>query len=263
MAVYMAKDGTRRALSSFYTASDGVQYALGTLCTQERGIGRILFSSEEHAALASFAVGDTVYLPEEGRGVPYTVWDKEYQSCGQVLLLRNHPLSVGARFFDDEGEKQYEDSGIDRFLRESYLPTLSARVHECAVTVPIPVMVGEGMMTPSAIDRSVFLLSKGEVGGYEEIHYTIAGNDLDGRILPYAAMDMEASLTQRRICCTEEGVPVVWWLRTPNLTTAERDTDNNVIDENGVLIAAKANTTQAYLRPAIVLREEYVVEYDG
>ncbi len=263
MAIYTAKDGARRELSSFYTAADGMQYSIGTLCTRENGIGRVVFSSAEHAALASFSVGTTVYLPEGGRTVPYTIWDKEYQSCGQVLLLRNHPLSVGARFFDDEGEKQYEDSGADLFLRESYFPTLSARVRECAVTASIPVMVGGSIMTPSAIERSVFLLSKGEVGGYEELHYTIAGNDLDGRPLPYAVMDMEASLGQRRVCCTEEGVPIVWWLRTPNMTTEDRDTDNNAVGENGALITAKANGTQAYLRPAIVLREEYVVEYDG
>ena len=152
--------------------------------------------------------GYTVFLYENGQYVPYLVLTNNYNHA--CLLLRERLLEE-TRIYNGPGwqASYYEDSDIDRFLNNEFLPTLSDNVASLILDSRIEITEKESIgvcgKTVTSILRKVFLLSFTETGARKS-----RTSLSEGKPLTYF---YDAN---QRIALSQDGTPGSWWLRTPN-----------------------------------------------
>ena len=147
---------------------------------------------------------DTVYLPENGKYVPFLVLSGDYG--GNALLLRREALPDFRPFNDYSAA--YEGSAIDRYLNGEYAQTLEAirdLIASSEIIVTDADALGVAGDAVKTIARKIFLLSCAETGFTNLVN---AGKE--GSALAY--FNAPANRTARR----ENGPAVSWWLRTPD-----------------------------------------------
>ncbi|MBQ9493173.1 MAG: hypothetical protein IJR54_05495 [Oscillibacter sp.] len=147
---------------------------------------------------------DAIYLPEQGRYVPFLVLSADY--AGNALLLRRDVLPEFRPLNDYSAA--YPDSALDRFLNTEYLQRLDlARpfIQPVEITVTDENALGVSGDTVRTVTREIFLLSCAETG-FTELYN--AGKE--GTALSYF------DAPEHRIAYRENGPAVSWWLRTPD-----------------------------------------------
>ena len=146
----------------------------------------------------------TLWLPEDGQYVPFLALSGDYG--GSVLLLRRDILPESRPF--NSYSAYYEDSALDRWLREEYVSRLEAvrdRLRSAEIVITAEGGLGVSGEETTTITREAFLLSCAETG-FE----SLSSGGAEGRALAYF------QTAENRIARGADGVPASWWLRTPD-----------------------------------------------
>lgn len=144
-----------------------------------------------------------VYIPENGKYVPFLVISSGYYSDFS-LLLRKELLSEYHRISDYNS--YYENSEMDKFLNTEYLNTIDDEVSNLICDVPIKISsrdaIGYGTGETVEIIRKVFLPSCTELGIDDSVNM-----GKEGRHLSYF------DITENRIAYLNDKAET-WWLRS-------------------------------------------------
>ena len=156
--------------------------------------------------------GNTVYIREETAGYqPYLVVDNDYNSDGNVLLLRKYVLDERQPYHTYyQQTAYYENSNLDNYLSNVYLDMLPEDLRARIVQSPIEIIAmsayyGEDPDTIQ-IERKAFLLS------YTEMARRASGYIHEGKPLKYFKDDFTRMKTT-----DENGKESGWWLRSPSM----------------------------------------------
>ena len=148
--------------------------------------------------------GEDVWLPENGRFVPFLVLADRYS--GGVLLLRREVLPDSRPWNDYTAF--YPDSAVDRFLNGEYAERLN-RIRELLrpseITVTEEASLGTGGTGTASVERTVFLLSCAEIGLTD-----LSNGGGEGTPLAWFRAP------EHRIAYREDGTAASWWLRSPD-----------------------------------------------
>ena len=147
---------------------------------------------------------DTVYLPENGKYVPFLVLSADYG--GKALLLRRDVLPEFRPFNDYSAV--YADSAVDRYLNGEYATRLDAiadLIQASEIVVTDADALGVSGTAVGTLTRKIFLLSCAETGFTSLVN---AGKE--GSALVYF------NAPENRTAYRENGPAVSWWLRTPD-----------------------------------------------
>jgi hypothetical protein len=200
--------------------------------------------------------GYTVYLKENGEYEPYLVLSKNYNSEGNVLLLRKYLLDEPRIYNENERfAAYYENSKVDNFLNGEFLYSLGElreNIKTSNLEITDESSVGSAGDETTTIPRKVFLLS------HEEM---VAGSSgmaaKEGKKLLYF-MGFHTYIATKK-----SGEAEIYWLRTPY---TEHDTTVWEVRENGLLGYAPLwdwSTQSLYtynIRPAFCLAKDTKLE---
>lgn len=171
-----------------------------------------LSDEKDELQLASLMAGDIVMVNEGGTPVEYYVAQQGYQptinDTTRTLLVRKNCHS--ARQWHTSSVNTYPTSAIDAWLNGDFKALLDDVVRVAIGNTTFPYTVGNGSATISTLQRSVFLLSAGELGATGSYS---GGLNVEGSALPIANILKIAYL---------DGVASTWWLRSVDKTNATR-----------------------------------------
>lgn len=223
------------------------------------------------ATLGDMAVGDTVKLKVDGasknfivvhQGLPSSDYDS---SCNGTWLLMENAYSKKA--FDSTNH-DYANSDANTYLNNTFFNLLGDDVKESAKQVKIPytkINTSNGTKGGAALQKQtsglsvkVFLLSQMEVLGTVD-YDSVLQNYSEGTILDY----FNGADNNARVAKTSSGTAVAWWLRTPRLYANNfanaNATGEKYITTSGEGSAIAVTTTNAYIRPALILPSTFEV----
>ena len=170
---------------------------------------------------SDYAVGESVFLMENGTAVEYLVVNQGIpsgsslydSSCDGAWLLRKEIYE--SRAWDSDSYNDYEDSTIHTYLNGDFLALLGADTQEKIKTVKLPYHRGAGdggevFSGSSGLSTQIFLLSVLELG------WTANSSDVpdDGAKLDYFISGTTTSVNKKRIAYLN-GTATGWWLRSP------------------------------------------------
>ena len=173
----------------------------------------------------SLAIGDEIFLSENGVMTPFLVVHKNYQSAETVLCLRKYPLQTMA-YIGGHITTGYVSSYIDWVLSNSYRQGLLVGASLVSATVLFISSSGA-----SSLNREVFLPSTTE----------ITGDVASGR----EGVQFDYFAQGGSLIATVNGAPVDWQTRTrPSNIGAHHITAAGVINTHNVEV-------QKYVRPCV------------
>lgn len=214
--------------------------------------------------LSTKAVGDSVFLEENGipveylvvnQGKPSSIYD---DSCDGTWLLRKDLYET--RQWHSSNVNDYANSAIHSYLNSTYLSMFSADIQNAIKTVKIPYRAGSGTSPTvtsgaSGLSCKLFFLS-----GYE-LGWTNSDNTYfpaDGAKLDYFDAGTGTAANAKRIAYLN-GSATHWWSRSPYI--------NSTSYAWGVYTTGSCNgyyTSFTYgVRPALVLPSSLLVSSDG
>lgn len=167
-----------------------------------------------------------VYLPENNQFIPYLVLTNHYSDDNRTLLIREEPLHIPLQFGENS---DYDDSEIDHYLENLYLPSLGWEAHVSMKEVSLL----QTSADQPQLRREAFILTAEEMGFTDQLESILT--------LDYFKMEEHRHTTLNRI-------PVELWTRTPG----QEPSDAVVITCNGERSADCARTHH-YIRPAICM----------
>ena len=150
--------------------------------------------------LSTITPGAILYLNESGSPVPFYIAKHDYESAlngaGRTLVVRKD--CYNDRVFGNKNA--YANSGLDSWLRNTYLKLLDANIQAAIGTTKFYYTPGNGDMTVTTLQRAVFQLSATELGKTPKYANT------EGHDLPIASTLQIAY---------RNGSAVSQWTRTP------------------------------------------------
>lgn len=202
----------------------------------------------------------TVFLEENGELTPYLVLTDQYNDRTVCLLVRKYVMDDSHIYNENASfSGYYADSDIDQFLNGEFWMTLPESLQEILspsqITITKKSSLGCCGKETETITRNIFLLSAVEVGGTSSP--TVVR---EGKSLAYF------SSNEQRIAQTSDGVPVSWWLRTPNTwydNVVCGVSTNGAIGIGGVGGAGEENSYKSGVRPAFCLDAETKISIEG
>lgn len=215
------------------------------------GVGDSSGSGTSGKSASEYAVGDSVFLEENGTLTEYLVVQQGNpntslydNSCDGTWLLRKG-ISDFSRQFNNYENTAYAESIIHTRANEVFASSLSEKVQAAMKTVKIPYTDGDASSTvhsgSSGLSAKAFSLS-----GYEVGYTTIdeASLPVDGACLDYFknASDADRIAYYNTSAC-------IWWLRSPYTTHSAYVW---CIDQSGAIDSMDPSEFQG-LRPCIIL----------
>ena len=150
--------------------------------------------------LSTITPGAILYLNESGSHVPFYIAKHDYESglngAGRTLVVRKD--CYNDRVFGNNNA--YANSGLDSWLRNTYLKLLDANIQAAIGTTKFYYTIGNGNNTVTTLQRAAFQLSLTELG---ESYYFA---NTEGSALPIASTLQIAY---------HNGSACVQWTRTP------------------------------------------------
>lgn len=187
-----------------YAVKGGRDLIAGTGYAKKQG--KTLIDGTEHAIsfgipLNTITPGAILYLNESGSPVPFYIAKHDYESglngAGRTLVVRKD--CYNDRVFGNNNA--YANSGLDSWLRNTYLKLLDANIQAAIGTTKFYYTIGNGNNTVTTLQRAVFQLSLTELGK----SYYFANTE--GSALPIASALQIAY---------RNGSAVTQWTRTPS-----------------------------------------------
>lgn len=202
----------------------------------------------------------TIWLKEEDGEAEYCVVESGYCGTGTLLVRKNAlPIEIN---YNEESQLSgyYPDSTVDRYLNGEWYASLPEETRQRIMEVPLPVTSLESYdymkLTVITIPRRVFSLSRNEVCGPSSVNAAKEGKELSFFLHK-----------ENRVLLTDDGTPVSWWLRTPNVSEGNFTT---CVTEEGSVEMTVVNglpgpsAYRRYLRPAFCIPSDTpVVSVDG
>ena len=236
---YIGVNGVARKCKSLYIGVDGVARKVKSGYIGVNGVAKQFFSSGK--PLSEFAEGDIVYINENGSPVEFYVAKHDYESelngDGRTLLVRKSNFGEKCAW-NSSGVTTYADSDIDTWLNSTYKELLDNYIKNVIGTTKFYYTIGNNDWTVTSLERSIFLLSVTEFGGYNSYAKT------EGSKLPISSVLYKTFEAQ--------------WTRSPyaNFAGASNKYVFLIYDSSTQYTAC---TSQRYVRPAFTLPEDTLV----
>lgn len=184
--------------------------------------------------LGDIPEGQTVKIKENGVLTEFYVAKQGYE-LNRVLLVRKY-LCDESMYFNQVYNNEYDDSGVDKWLNETYLSKFPSAIKQRVNTTSIK-SVKQGSTTAITLLKKVFLLSATELGSNNiQLHYK------EGTNLPIASM-----LTRGQ---TSDGVSRSQWTRSRAIDST---TAVIVFNTNGQIDDYKSGQAKFYVRHCFCL----------
>lgn len=198
--------------------------------------------------LSDFAIGESVFLNENGSPAEYLVVNQGVpsnsslydSSCDGVWLLRKDIHSE--REWNDSNANLYSYSTINTFLNGDFLNSFTSEVRAAIKQVKIPYNA-----SGAKVSTKVFLLGAVEIGNLPDGAGYMYAQD-DGAKLEYFYEGLDTAQNARRKAKLD-GASCIWWLRTvrPSGTT------NGVYVRKDGYFHSVGVTEVHGIRPALIL----------
>lgn len=198
--------------------------------------------------------GYTVYVMENSEYVPYLVLTNDYG--GNCLLLRKYLLEKPVTYNDYEADKPsyYENCIIDTYLNYDFVNSIQShvanRIVDTSLSITAKDSIGKCGDETAQILKKAFILSLNEVQLYGATVMLREGNELS-----------YFENNERRVATSSDGVPLSWYLRTPDTWNSDVIT---YVDTDGTYESAGIRTidgtSKYYIRPAFCLPCETKIE---
>lgn len=231
--VYIGVDGKARKVKGGYIGVDGKARKIKKCYIgDENGVARLCWSDGKK--LSEYTVGSIVYLNENGTQVEFYVACHNYESGlngkGRTLLVRKNCISQMA--WNTANKNTYDSSNVDKWLVNTYKAKLDTKIQSVMGETKIYSLQSGNLTT---LNRSVFLLSVGELGGSNSVK--------EGSTLP--SVDVVKPTIQNQ------------WTRT------QYSNYNEVyyVSPNGTFYTTFC-TESAYVRPALTVPDTTLVNSD-
>lgn len=167
---------------------------------------------------SDYAVGESVFLMENGTAVEYLVVNQGIpsgsslydSSCDGVWVLRKDIYEK--RVWDSSNTPDYEDSTIHTYLNGTFLGLFGADIQEKIKTVKIPYYVNAQYSGSNGLSTKVFLLSGYEVGftTVDNYYFPVDGAKLDY----FESGDTYGGTNRTKRIGYLDGTATDWWLRS-------------------------------------------------
>jgi len=204
---------------------------------------------------SDFAVGESVYLSENGIPVEYIVVHQGNPdaalydaSCDGMWLLRRDIYE--SRQWHSSNVNDYANSTIHSYLNSTCLALFDNATRSAIKSAKIPYVNGTGSSAVASgangLTAQIFLLSGYEVG------FTTSVNPyfpVDGAKLDYFVSGNDAAAQAKRIAYLN-GTADIWWFRSPD---ARNSTSAWVAIADGNYGAGYRATNAYGVRPALIL----------
>ncbi len=209
------------------------------------------------AALSTISVGSIVKIKENGTAQEFYVASHGYPASGRTLLVRRYIYDERrmSKTLDDLSY-DYDNSELDVWLNNTYLPLLPADIRGQIAAVSIKIAWirkyyddGEPIVVcdTNTISRKVFILSAKEMGG------SAGFMENDGTILPTPAVSV------LKIAKNSAGAASQQWTRSPRI---DRGGSALVLSVSGAF-ATSGLTVSNGTRPAFTLPSTISVDSSG
>ena len=205
-------------------------------------------------AASDYAVGESVFLIEDGNPVEYLVVNQGNPdtslydaSCDGTWVLRKE--TYGYESWNYNGYNTYANSAINGYLNSTFYKVLGISTQTAIKLVKIPYCVGGGNLTiqygVNGLSARVFLL-----GGYE-VNWTDVSTYFpeDGAVLSY--FQGTGTSDSKRIAYFN-GNDVIWWLRSPHTYDIYNPINVLAVGQSGFYETQPVNYSR-YIRPALII----------
>lgn len=214
---------------------------------------------------SDFAVGESVFLNENGTPVEYLVVNQGIpsdsslydSSCDGLWLLRKD-ISFSHKW--DSINNDYENSDIHAYLNADFLALFDADTQAAIQQVKIPYQKGTGSggsiaSGSSGLSTRIFLLS-----GYE-LGYTTTNDSklaVDGARLDYFTAGTGTTARNLRIAY-KNGSTIDWWTRSPGTSAVSNAFE---VGTSGYISGQTVDSSYG-IRPALILPSNAVFDKEA
>lgn len=254
--IYIGVDGVARKVKKLYVGVDGVAKEVHKVYVGVGGVARRRQITGKK--LSEYAVGDSVYLNENGSPAEYIIVQKglpstQYSaSCAGVWLMRKDIYATSA--WNSTNRNNYGASTIHSYLNNDFIAVLDSSVRNIIMQAKIPYVNGSGgssvAASESGLTAKAFLLSGYEIGFTQSVNENFP---IDGACLAY----FNGANNAKRICY-QNGAANNWWTRSPYNKNAVSPW---AVNTNGN--AMYYNATSVFgVRPTLILPHDAVFDPD-
>lgn len=192
--LYAGIGGVVRELTEMHTGINGVVTPLTEMWAGINGVERQIFSAVTGKQAGEYAIGDTVYLNENGQNVGFIVSAQNYESelngNGRTLLVRNTWLPDTIAW-DTNGGLIWSQGSLDSYLNTLYLGGFDEKTKHAIGTTKFKyyssVVYPWSSATIEVLDRPIFILSIAELIK-DNADYSGSSYYSDGDQLPSSAI---------------------------------------------------------------------------
>lgn len=170
-----------------------------------------------------------IYLRENNRYIPYLVLTNHYTEDNYALLLREEPIPVPVQYGSNN---DYDDSEIDQFFENIYLPSLGWEVH----TAMEEVVLLSQFNSQAKLQRQAFILTAEEMGLTDCNEFSSA---------------LEYFTKPAHRLAYVNGKPVDLWTRTPGNTPSTA-----VVVTSAGTLEKDDTRNHHHIRPALCLSKQ-------
>ena len=247
--LYAGIGGVVRELTEMHTGINGVVTPLTEMWAGVGGVERQIFSAVTGKQAGEYAIGDTVYLNENGQNTAFIVSAQNYESAlngnGRTLLVRGTWLPTTMAWDSNDGTI-WSQASLDTWLNTTYLGYFDANTQSAIGTTKFK-YYSSGSVYPwssatiEILERSIFILSIPELVQGNENY---SGNKYysDGDVLPVAEI-LLPSVSNTNV-----------WTRTPHAKTFPYTPDGACILSGRYISHYSPNDTRnCYVMPILTV----------
>lgn len=250
--------GTVYAVKGGKTVVDGSAYSVSKGRTLVAGTGYDI-SFVNGIPAGDLAVGTSIYANVDGvktefivvhQGNPSTsIYDS---SCDGTWVVMKHLAEDSHMTWRNSGSSSisYSLSNVDKFLTNTFLPSLDENVQNAIKTVKIPYITTSGVAKGSSgLSKKVFAMSLNELG---------LTSNAEESLVAGAKLSYFRSSTLRK-ATTSGGYAYGYWLRTPcSLTSSSAD----AIKDTGAQGNGIRTSSYYRVRPTFILDKNTIINPD-
>jgi len=196
-------------------------------------------------------LGTSVYLEENGTPKEYILMKKDVDGC---ILLRAQALE--ARRINPTNVSNYEGSEMDNWLvneETGYMSLFNTATKNAIISRSRPTF-DYGDSECRWISRRAFLLTQGEMFGSTPT----ALEPLTSLVFALYIWKGTENANTARICTSEAGTAVFWWLSSPSSAASVY-----YVGSNGSSSNSSASHTGIWARPALNVASATIVSDEG
>lgn len=244
-----------RTIAGGLTLVGGVQRKITKGLTLVGGVQREIAFEVVGTPIGDLSVGTSVYTKVNGtkteflvvhQGKPGSSYD---ESCNGTWLVMKDIYAN--QVFSSSKSNIYSSSGVNSYLKNTFLKTLSTKMQSLIKSVKIPYVNGNGNTSSvssgsNGLSTQIFLLSGTEIG--------MANSTSDG-ITYYEVGACLSYFSTHSGVAKLNGTAAIWWCRDPikGYTSSVRAVGTNGLVKNEI-----ANNSRG-VRPAFILPQDALI----